>query len=46
MTAPLGDADPPDLYTVIQQQLGLKLQAVKAPVDVIVVDHVERPSAN
>jgi uncharacterized protein (TIGR03435 family) len=46
MTAPPGDADPPDLYTAIQQQLGLKLQAVKAPVDVIVVDHGERPSAN
>jgi uncharacterized protein (TIGR03435 family) len=37
---------PPDLFTAIQQQLGLKLAATKAPVDVLVVDHAERPSAN
>jgi len=47
-TAPDTD-DPntlPGLFTAIQEQLGLKLEAVKAPVDVIVIDHVERPSAN
>ena len=37
---------PPDLYTAIQEQLGLKLQSTKAPVDVMVFDHVEKPSAN
>jgi uncharacterized protein (TIGR03435 family) len=37
---------PPDLYTAIQQQLGLKMDSVKAPVDVMVIDHVEKPSAN
>jgi uncharacterized protein (TIGR03435 family) len=26
--------------------MGLKLEAVKAPVDTIVIDHAERPSAN
>jgi uncharacterized protein (TIGR03435 family) len=36
----------PVLGTAIQEQLGLKLEAVKAPVDVIMIDHVERPSAN
>ena len=36
----------PGLFTAIQEQLGLKLKAVKAPADVIVIDHVERPSAN
>jgi len=36
----------PDLFTAIQQQLGLKLEAVKIPVDVLVIDHVEKPSAN
>ena len=36
----------PGLYTAIQEQLGLKLEAVKAPVEVFVVDHVERPSAD
>ena len=36
----------PGLFTAIQEQLGLKLEPVKAPVDVIVIDRVERPSAN
>ena len=38
--------DAPDLFTAIQQQLGLKLAAEKTAVDVIVIDHVERPSPN
>lgn len=37
---------PPGLFTAIQEQLGLKLDAVKAPADVIVIDHVEKPSEN
>jgi len=37
---------PPDLFTAIQQELGLKLESTKALVDVLVIDHVERPSAN
>jgi uncharacterized protein (TIGR03435 family) len=37
---------PPDLFTAIQEELGLKLVSTKAPVDVIVIDRVERPSAN
>jgi uncharacterized protein (TIGR03435 family) len=36
----------PSLYDAFQQQLGLKLSAEKAPVDVIVIDHVEKPSEN
>jgi uncharacterized protein (TIGR03435 family) len=36
----------PDLFTAIQQQLGLKLERVKTPVDVMVIDHIERPSPN
>lgn len=36
----------PGLFTAIQEQLGLKLEAKKAPAEVLVVDHVERPSAN
>jgi uncharacterized protein (TIGR03435 family) len=37
---------PPGLFAAIQEQLGLKLEAVKAQADVLVVDKVERPSAN
>lgn len=37
---------PPDIFTAMQQQLGLKLESTKAPADVIVIDHIERPSEN
>ena len=37
---------PPNLYTAMQEQIGLKLDATRAPADVIIVDHVEKPSAN
>jgi len=37
---------PPNLYTAIQEQIGLKLEATKAPAEVTVIDHVEEPSAN
>jgi uncharacterized protein (TIGR03435 family) len=37
---------PPGLFTAIQEQLGLRLEATKAPVEVMVIDRVERPSAN
>jgi uncharacterized protein (TIGR03435 family) len=39
-------AAPPSLYTALQEQLGLKLDPVKANADVLVIDHVEKPSAN
>jgi uncharacterized protein (TIGR03435 family) len=37
---------PPSLSTAMQEQLGLKFDSVKAPADVFVIDHVEKPSAN
>jgi uncharacterized protein (TIGR03435 family) len=37
---------PPALSTALQEQLGLKMDAVKAPAEVFVIDHVEKPSAN
>jgi uncharacterized protein (TIGR03435 family) len=48
MTPPKTDDPnaPPSLYTAVQEQIGLKIEATKAPDDVIVIDHVEKPSAN
>jgi uncharacterized protein (TIGR03435 family) len=40
------DNPPPALFTAIQEQLGLKLDPVKAPADVIVIDKAEKASAN
>jgi uncharacterized protein (TIGR03435 family) len=37
---------PQDLFTAVQEELGLKLELTKAMVDVLVIDHVGRPSAN
>jgi bla regulator protein blaR1 len=39
-------SDGPDLFTAMQEQLGLKLESAKGPVPVIVIDSVERPSEN
>lgn len=40
------DNPPPSLFTAIQEQLGLKLDAVRAPADVMVIDKAEKPSPN
>ena len=41
-TTPVDDA--PTLFNAVQQQLGLKLQSERAPVDVLVIDSVEPPT--
>ena len=43
---PSPDAKLPGLFTAIQEQLGLKLDSVNAPVEVVVIDKVEKPSEN
>lgn len=37
---------PPGFYTALQEELGLKLTPAKGMVDVFLIDHVEKPSAN
>lgn len=36
----------PTIFTALQEQLGLRLEATKAPVKIIIIDHAEKPSAN
>jgi uncharacterized protein (TIGR03435 family) len=38
------DPNAPSIFTAMQEQLGLKLDSTRAPVDVLVIDHVERPA--
>jgi uncharacterized protein (TIGR03435 family) len=46
---PGGSAPDPDaasIFTVLQEKLGLKLESTKGPVEVMVIDRLERPTAN
>jgi uncharacterized protein (TIGR03435 family) len=40
------DATGPSIFAVLQQQLGLKLETSKGPVEILMIDHVEKPSEN
>ena len=43
---PPGFLDRPSIFDALRQQLGLKLEAQKGPVEYYVIDHVERPAGN
>ena len=43
---PPADSTGPSIFTAIQQQLGLRLESTRGPVELIIIDHVEKPSAN
>lgn len=38
--------DAPSIFAALQERLGLRLEARRAPVDVLVIDHIEKPSKN
>jgi uncharacterized protein (TIGR03435 family) len=46
VTPPPVDPDRPDLFTALQEQLGLKLEAQRAPIEVVVIDGAQMPTDN
>lgn len=41
---PAVDPDSPSIFTAVEEQLGLRLESTRAPVDVLVIDRLERPT--
>jgi uncharacterized protein (TIGR03435 family) len=40
------DSEGPSIFEALPQQLGLKLESKKAPVEFVVIEHIERPTEN
>jgi len=43
---PIPDPNDASIFNILQEQLGLRLESSRAPIDIYVVDHLERPSEN
>lgn len=43
---PPADSSGPSVFTAVQEQLGLRLESQKGPVEILVIDSVEKPSGN
>jgi uncharacterized protein (TIGR03435 family) len=41
---PPADPGTPDIFSAVQEQLGLKLENARGPVDVTVIDRIDRPT--
>jgi uncharacterized protein (TIGR03435 family) len=44
--SPISEDNTPNILAALPEQLGLRLEASRNPVDVIVIDRIERPAAN